>query len=97
MQLDDALEVLSNEERRQITYFLEEEAGSTVEYSDIVDHVARERPEEERQRIRVSMRHIHLPRLDESEVIKYDERSETVRYTPGEEFSEILKFVQEYE
>lgn len=97
MQLDNALDLLSNQKRRQIIYFLEEEDENSFEYTEIVNSVVGEKPRDEKKRFRVGMTHIHLPRLRESDLIQYDERSETVLYDPDEEFSELTQFLQSYE
>ncbi|QCC60429.1 hypothetical protein NP511_00285 [Natrinema thermotolerans] len=37
-------------------------------------------PADERETVRVELRHVHLPKLEDAGVLEHDRRSETVRY-----------------
>lgn len=99
MLLDDTLQLLSREPRRKIMYVMEDENDRVFAYEDITeemidrDHIS----EEEEERFRTQMIHIHLPKIEESGLVEHDQRSETIRYVQDKDVEELLDFIQEYE
>ena len=77
---DELFRILSSSRRRYIIYFLHEE-GKPVSLNDLATRIAaeeNERPVEEvtdseRQRVYISLYQTHLPKLEEAEIITYDE------------------------
>ncbi|KZN23109.1 hypothetical protein A4G99_16560 [Haladaptatus sp. R4] len=45
---------------------------------------------------RITLVHIHLPKLAEHEIIDYDERSEIIRYRDGKRLEHLLEIIDSY-
>ncbi|WP_459891457.1 DUF7344 domain-containing protein [Halostagnicola bangensis] len=43
----------------------------------------------------MDVQHSHLPKLKEANLIEYDPRTKTIRYTPNERVEKVLQFVTE--
>ena len=77
---DELFRILSSSRRRYIIYFLHEE-GESVSLNDLATRIAAEendRPvdevtDSERQRVYISLYQTHLPKLEEADIIRYDE------------------------
>ena len=86
---DELFRILSSSRRRYIIYFLHEE-GAPVSLNDLATRIAAEendRPVEEvtdseRQRVYISLYQTHLPKLEEADIITYDEDERMVSLSP---------------
>jgi DNA-binding transcriptional ArsR family regulator len=86
---DELFRILSSSRRRYIIYFLHEE-GEPVSLNDLATRIAAEendRPVEEvtdseRQRVYISLYQTHLPKLEEADIISYDEDERMVSLSP---------------
>ncbi|TYT61888.1 DUF7344 domain-containing protein [Natrialba swarupiae] len=89
--LDVVFDLLSNHRRRYVLYFLYDRPDGVATLEEVTDNVvAFENREEgselvseiDRQKleIRTELQHVHVPKLEDSGVLEYDRRSETVRY-----------------
>lgn len=82
---DELFRILSNSRRRQIIYFLHR-AGDELTLKELAAMVAaRENgtavedvTDEERQRVYISLYQTHLPKLEASDLVHYDEEERTV-------------------
>lgn len=99
MMLDDTLELLADENRRNILYALEDSDEDHFSYDEVTEALIEEEVmrEEEKERFRVQMTHHHLPKMQESGLVEYDERSQTVRYVEDEDVEELLEFIEGYD
>jgi len=88
MSPDLVFEILSNTRRRMVLYYLREESGwvtvqelageiAAMENDIGVDELTRQ----QRKRVYVSLYQTHLPKLEETGIIEYDDDREEVRLT----------------
>jgi hypothetical protein len=78
--IDDVFELLSNDCRRRICLFLCRAGVEVATLEDLVEALAPEATEAERDRLAINLHHRHLPKLDEAGIVDYDPRSNTARY-----------------
>lgn len=99
------LSAVGNEHRRAILDILNSESDKTVEYETLVARVADrvgdedtgQESEEHRQRIRISLHHTHLPKLEDVRVIDYEAETGHVQFVGGELERELLTLVESYD
>lgn len=102
---DEFYRLLSSSPRRRILYFLEEHAEASVEeLSDVlvgwkaVDDGAPVVGRKERNRIRITLHHVHLPMLDSVGLLNYDGAAREASIEPlPEPLSEILHHARTYD
>lgn len=80
LPVSTVFEVLSDERRRHLLYFLIDEARGRASVSDIADHIHSVDPGMARDTILVELRHRHLPKMDSADLVEYDGRAGSVRY-----------------
>ncbi len=81
-QIDAVFDALADGERRHVCRYLEDCGDPVVTLADLTTYVARETlsgPEmpttpgtDQRESIRVTLHHVHLPKLDAADVVEYD-------------------------
>ncbi len=99
------LAAVANEHRRAVLEALDNAPEKTLEYDVLVDRVAdRVRDEdanlesaEHRQRVRIALRHAHLPKLDEARIIDYEAETGHVQFVGGELARDLLAAVEPYD
>lgn len=86
---DDSFDLLSNHRRRYALHYLEQndKEASLGELSEQIaawenDITIKEVSYDERKRVYTSLQQVHLPRMDDMEVIEYDDREGTVEVSP---------------
>lgn len=98
LTLDTVLEILSHHHRRDLFRLFREESTDTIDFERCVNHLV----ERERQRtgqvpgpdhLRITLHHVHLPKLSQAGLVTYDESSETLRYHPDEGIEEWLGLI----
>ncbi len=80
---DDVFSVMADERRRQVLAVLADES-TAMDVSTVVERVADRLPSDESKppsRLRVTMRHRHLPEMDSAGLIEYDSESRTIEAT----------------
>jgi DNA-binding transcriptional ArsR family regulator len=85
---DDLFQILSNSRRRYIIYYLSQE-GDALSLKDLATKIAAvesdvpeaEITSDERQRVYISLYQTHLPKLEEADIVTYDEDERTVALT----------------
>jgi DNA-binding transcriptional ArsR family regulator len=82
--LDTWLRILADEERRAAISYLREHREASL--SELAEHVARtasNRPGEpsppERDRTRTALYHVHLPLMDDADVVDWDHEERRIR------------------
>ncbi len=87
-RLDEAFDALSNRRRRDVLYYLHQVNGREIDVYDIADTMTawevecQENVEPDHFRsLLVSLRHVHLPKLDDIGALSYDEDRDTVEQT----------------
>lgn len=89
---DDVLSVLAVETRRYALRYFLESAEHTATLDDVAGYVAGRLgnlSEESRQRTRINLHHVHLPKLASAGLVDYESRTSTVRYR-GHPFAEKI-------
>jgi len=95
---DAAFSTLADEHRRDVLRYFSQSGATVASVDDLVDHaVERDGTPRERDHVRLAFRHATLPRLAESGVVEYDERSGTVRYRADPTIERLLGLVVELE
>jgi hypothetical protein len=94
---DELFQILSNSRRRHIIYYLSEadEPLSLKRLATMIAAAESDTPEseitsEERQRVYISLYQTHLPKLEETGVVTYDEDERLVSLTEGALDQEIF-------
>jgi DNA-binding transcriptional ArsR family regulator len=85
---DELFQILSNSRRRYIIYYLSQE-GNELSLKELATKIAAVEsgvPEsditsEERQRVYISLYQTHLPKLEDADIVTYDENERTVALT----------------
>ena len=93
LSTDLLFELLADRRRRHILQCLTDQPDGVAEFTDLVDAVVGHEPETDagdRETVRTSLYHVHLPKLAEAGVIDYDTRSEAVRYSEHPLLEECL-------
>ena len=101
---DKVLSAVANEQRRAIIGSLNDAPEKTLDYDALVDRVAEAvrdedvgRPDEHRQRVRIALRHTHLPKLEEIQVIDYEADTGHIQFVGDELVEEVLELVELYD
>lgn len=102
---DEVLSAVANERRRAVLRELDHTAGNTMAFDTLADHVAAQvraddggrLADDHRERVRVALHHIHLPKLDACGMIVYDSETMQVRSTTGELGKELLTVVESHD
>jgi len=102
---DETFEMLSNRRRRYIIHYLQD-TESTVTLSDLAEQVAAWENEtdiaaisaNERKTVYTSLQQFHLPKMDETGVVEFDDRAGEVELTDAAEGLDLyLEVVDEYD
>lgn len=95
--IDELFELLKSPRRRELCHYLEHTVGD-VTLGEAAEHLAliEGDPSRERyERVLVSLHHVHLPKLVNAGVVRYDQATETItRLNAAEQMSPYLKQVR---
>ncbi|WP_449421051.1 DUF7344 domain-containing protein [Salinadaptatus halalkaliphilus] len=102
---DTILSAVADEHRRAILNALNTSFEETLEYDVLVDHVAdrvrdedaKRESDEHRQRVRIALRHTHLPKLEEARIIDYETETGQIQFVGGELERDLLTLVEPYD
>ena len=85
-QLDATLELLANQRRRYVLYYLREQ-GNPVTVDELADEITvwNLEPSSDRSQILADLHHSQLPRLDEAGVVEFDPEEGYVSLTTDPE------------
>ncbi|WP_164471878.1 DUF7344 domain-containing protein [Halosimplex salinum] len=88
---DTIFEDLSHHVRREIINFFENfNDGHSAPLNDLVAHISARMPDRDREKLILSLFHRHLPTLQSTGWIDFDQRSEEIRYYGHESVPELL-------
>lgn len=94
---EDVLRLCTDEERRSVVAALVDSVENVVSLQELADEVAggpsASASGQQLHQGKAALKHNHLPRLDETGLIEYDWRSDTVRYLPNEHVERLLEFI----
>ena len=97
------LSAVANERRRVVLRTLHHSDEKVLEFSTLVDRVTehtqdRDTPDtRHRQRVRTTLHHVHLPKLEECGMIVYDTEAKQVKNVSDELSQELLALTAPYE
>jgi hypothetical protein len=100
---DDCFDLLSNHRRRYALHYLQQN-GDGATLGELADHVAAWENDveadavsyDERKRVYTSLQQVHLPRMDEMDVVEFNDREGRVRIGPAAEDLDVyLEIVQD--
>lgn len=103
---DAVLSAVANDHRRAVLRSLNQTDGKVMEFGALVDQVTEhvrdgEPPDDEhRQRVRIELHHIHLPKLEDCGMIVHDTETMQIRNVTGtspELGKELLALIAPYE
>lgn len=93
--LDELFDILSDECRRRVLYYLREHDG-TAEVTELREHLSKG-IESDTDDVSAALHHVVLPKLDDFGVIDHDQHSEQVRYDGGPLATELLEWIRDRE
>lgn len=80
-QVDRIFRILSESIRRELVVFFEMESESnTASIEDVIAYLDERMPHLDRRTIAISLKHRHIPKLEASGWIDYDDQTGTIRY-----------------
>lgn len=103
---EEIFDVLSNERRRHALHYLKRHEDRRVDLGSLVDYIAARENDtdpgavdyKQRKRVYSALRQTHLPKLDECDLIEYDERRGEVRLEGvAREVQMHLEYVPEHD
>jgi hypothetical protein len=95
---NDLFGVLSNERRRYVLSYLRDADSGGVDLSELAEWVATREVEREGDRlgtVKISLHHVHLPKLAGVGVLDYDAETNTVRYHDRPEHDRMVTLAVE--
>lgn len=99
---DECFDLLSNHRRRYALHYLQQN-GSAATLGELSEHVAAWENEtavddlsyDERKRVYTSLQQVHLPRMDEADVVRFDDREGVIEIGPAADDLDVyLEIVQ---
>jgi hypothetical protein len=91
LSLDTVFELLANAYRRHLLYYFHERGAKRATVADFCTHLQNTVAEDSSaHHIRLRLRHQHLSKLADHNVIEYDARSKMVRYRGGTRLEALL-------
>ena len=100
---DEVLSAVANEQRRAIIDSLNSASEKTLDYDTLVDRVAdtvrdeKRVSDEHRQRVRIALRHTHLPKLEEIRVIDHESETGHVQFVGDEMVQDVIELIKSYD
>lgn len=99
LQTDEAVRLLADERRRTVLRHLMTDPDGTVSVDDLVDLVVASEPSsggdrpQNRRRIELGLRCVHLPYLADIGVVEYETGTEHARYVAHPDLEALLRTV----
>ncbi|WP_135364552.1 DUF7344 domain-containing protein [Halosimplex halophilum] len=91
---EELLTAVADPRRRRILRYLRDTDGEAISVEELTDALADGcDTAAERDQLRVSAQHVHLPKLADAGIVVFDPRSGTVRYAGDERVAALLEFV----
>jgi len=106
LPIDRVFELLKNQRRREVLRYLETSDEETVSLSDLAEHIAAIENDttvqaissSERKRVYVGLYQCHLPKMDDMNVVAFDQNRGTIELGPNaEQLEEFLDINDENE
>ncbi|WP_449289205.1 DUF7344 domain-containing protein [Natrarchaeobius halalkaliphilus] len=94
-----AFELLADQHRRYFLHYFRVETTRTAETEEVCEFIVNGLPDSDTDKdsLQIELRHQHLPRLTQCNIIEYDNRHETVRYYSDPVVEQCLEFVSSHD
>jgi hypothetical protein len=89
-RLDDLFEALADSRRRLVVQYFLRSSADAATVTDLARYVADRTPDEEFETVAVALHHKDVSKLDEADLVEYDDQTETVRYVGSRLVSDLL-------
>jgi hypothetical protein len=99
MSVGTAMELLADGTRRALLYALSASSDRSASTDALVSDVLFRREDrraddpDDRRTVRVAVRHVHLPKLRDADVLEYDAGTGRVTYCPPDTLEKLLAYV----
>lgn len=93
--LTTVFDLLARGPRRQLLYWLHRHDDRTVTLDALVQRLEEygsTGPADDSSSLRVSLHHVHLPKLDDAEVVDYDREKGEVRYRGDPRLADLIEW-----
>ena len=98
LSLDETLSVLSGKPRRELLRLLFTATDGCVSVEEAIEHLNENISPAEARSIRNELYHVHIPKLVDSGLVEFDNRSKTLRYRPDDRLEKWMEIIdEEYE
>lgn len=89
LSLDAILDILAHHRRRILLEYLWEQPGNDASFKEVTEHILlkvgqKQETKPNHNDIQIELQHQHLPKMEDTGVIEYDIRSQTIRYHENE-------------
>lgn len=94
--IDECLDLLADERRRQVLTHLRQATDSAMSFDDLLDAVHGDvpdtghQPRRHRDELAIELHHTHLPKLAANGLVEFEPRSGIVRYHHDEQVERVL-------
>lgn len=93
--LNRLLKAVVDQRRRNVLYTLENRGDDVTPLDELADEITSQDTEfDETAKVRMTLHHKDLPKLDEFGLLEYDSRSGTIRYRGGNAIGDFLDHLQ---
>lgn len=93
--VSERCELLASARRRAVLRYLAGRPGDLVSVADLADRLASGEPTASRREVATSLHHVHLPKLADAGVIRYDPERWRVEYVPHDDLEDLLAFLDD--
>lgn len=93
LPVSTVFDVLADERRRHLLYYLIDESGSEASTTEVAEHlrsVASEAGSTDREAILVELHHRHLPKMETAGLVEYEGQGGSIRYLEDSLVEECL-------
>lgn len=97
--VDGIFAALNHPLRREVVALLSENPNRTFRVDDVVERLRQQAsaPDLDRPELRIQLRHVHLPKLAEYDVVEFDPQGDLLRYLPATDVEEWAALIRDWE
>ncbi|WP_449289235.1 DUF7344 domain-containing protein [Natrarchaeobius oligotrophus] len=94
-----AFELLADQNRRYLLHYFRIETTRTADTEEVCEFIVNGLPDSDADKdsLQIELRHQHLPKLIEFDIIEYDNRHETIRYHRDPVVEQCLELVSSHD
>jgi hypothetical protein len=95
ISVSERCELLASTRRRHLIRYLRDRPGEAVTLSELTRHLGTVEEPSVTTNVRLSLEHVHLPKLSQAGVAEYRPRRNELEYRSDERLEALLAFVEE--